>query len=477
MPVLLTCALAAAAPLSFLAAPYSSRIAPEEIAPSVPLPAASLSEGEYKSALAALMADSQKRPGVYVSLATLVSRDVTPPHAAAIVEVLAGYIDSTDPLETVVPLKLLGRCGAAARPALPRVLSLASSSFAPVRLAVAEAIGGIYYIPRGTLSTCPPGVTAVLIRLLRSDPDRGTKRAAAVALGRSQSMSQEVLIALAAVVGGSDVPVALGGLSAAQSLGPAAKLLMPAIKTRLADGESVANAILALFAVGSPQETVDAMAQTLSQTNDFVVRQTLVYYAAQLPAGGKDTRALADAIKPLMEVQVSNNGENATAEDVNGLRASAASAYQALSGDTKTTADALAALVRNAKVPLTVRRSAVTQIGKMGKAALDIPEVLPALKVALSDKDSTLQGAAVAVLFKFGGPAAEGVAPRLSELLLAAWKGKEDSRAYSLMNSLYRIGPRAKTSALPVLKKIIAGEPKGSPNAQFAQLVLEKVSE
>ncbi|MBC8136282.1 MAG: HEAT repeat domain-containing protein, partial [Fibrella sp.] len=258
---------------------------------------------------------------------------------------------------------------------------------------------------------------------------------------------------------------------------PAAKLLLPAIGTRLADPGSVANAVPALFAVASPQEAVDMMARTLSKTQDFVVRQTLVYHAAQLPPGSADPQALAAAIKPLMEAKVSNNGENTTTAEINSLRTSAASAYQVLSGDTKTTADALAALVTNTKVPLTVRRNAVTQLGKMGKTALDVPEVLPALKVALSDKDSTLQGAAVAVLFKFGGPAAQGVAPRLSELLLAAWQNKEDSRAYSLMNSIYRIGPRAKASALPVLKKIIAGEPKGSPNAQFAQLVLEKVSE
>ncbi|MBC8135387.1 MAG: HEAT repeat domain-containing protein, partial [Fibrella sp.] len=375
MPVLLTSAFTTVPPALIALAPR------EEVAPAIPLPSPALSDSEYKTALSALMSDAQKRAGVYVSLATLISRDNAPPHSAAIVEVLTAYMDSTNPLESVVPLKLLGRCGAAARSALPQILSLTSSSFAPVRLAVAEAIGGLYYTPRGTASTCPSGVTAVLVRFLRSDPDRGTKRAAAVALGRCQSHSPEVLIALAAIIGGEDVPVALGGLSAAQSLGTSGKLLLPAIKTRLADHESVANAIPALFAVASPQETVEAMAQTLSKTSDFVVRQTLVYHAAQLPPGGADTSALAAAVKPLMDVQVSNNGETATSEEINGLRTSAANAYQVLSGDTKTTADALAALVTNTKVPLTVRRNAVTQLGKMGKTALDVPEVLPALKV------------------------------------------------------------------------------------------------
>lgn len=471
MPVLFAAAVTTA-PAALIA--FAPR---DEIAPATPLPSSSLSDGEYKAALSSLMADAAKRPGVYVSLATLISRNAEPPHSSAIVEVLTEYIDSTNALEAVVPLKLLGRCGAAAHPALPKVLSMTSSSFSPVRLAVAEALGGMYYTPRGTAPRCPPGVTAVLVRLLRSDPDRGTKRAAAVALGRCQSSSQEVLIALAGVIGGKDVPVALGGLSAAQSLGTSAKLLLPAIKTRLADSESTANAVAALFEVASPQEAVDAMAQTLSSTNDFVVRQTLVFYAGQLPAGNADTQGLAAAIKPLMDAKSSTNDANASSEDVNGLRTAAANAYQLLSGDSKTTTDALAALINNPKVPLAVRRNAVLQIGKIGKTALDQPEVLPALNAALTDKDSTLQGAAISVLFRFGGPAAQGVAPRLCELLLTAWKNKEDSRVYSLMNSIYRIGPRAKSSAVPVLKKIIAGEPKDSRNAQYAQLVLEKVSE
>lgn len=471
MPVLFAPAFVAAVPFALIVS------APRDgVAPATPLPPASLSDSEYEAALAALMADPAKRPGVYVSLATLISRDEPPPHVAAIVAVLTRYIDSDNPLDAVIPLKLLGRCGAAARPALGKVLGMTSSSFSEVRLAVVEALGGLYYVSRGSTPTIPPGVSAVLVRFLRSDPDRGTKRAAAVAIGRSQIATPDALLGLAAIIGGEDIEVARGGLAAAQALGPAAKLLLPSIKTRLADDRSVANAVLALLAVGSPQEVADTMAQTLSKTTDFVVRQSLVYHAGQISPGSADTKALAAEIKPLMDAQVSTNGENATAAEVNGLRASATSAYQTLSGDTRTAADALATLIGNSKVPVTVRRSAIAQIERMGKAALEIPEVLPALKTALGDKDSNLQGAAIAVLYRFGGPAAESVAPRLSNLLLEAWKNKEESRAYSLMNSLYRIGPRAKKSALPVLKKIIAGEPKGSGNAQYAQLVLEKMT-
>ncbi len=480
MPLLILSAIAATSAFPSVSVAYvhgAAAITVDKVAAAVPLPADSLSDSAYKAALLDLMADPALRPGVYVSLAMLISRDAAPPHAPAIVEVLAAYADSTNAMDAVIPLKLLGRCGAAARPWLSQVLTMTSSSFAPVRLAVAEAIGGMYYTPRGSAPSCPPGVTAVLIRLLRSDPDRGTKRAAAVALGRCQTTTNEALVALAGVIGGQDVPVALGGLSAAQSLGTDAKLLLPSIKTRLGDPESVANAVPALFAVASPQEAIDVMAETLSGTKDFLVRQTLVFHATQLQPGGTDTKALAAAIKPLMDARVSNNGADATEAAVVGLRVSAANAYQTLSGDTKGTATALAALITNGKAPLTVRRSAVTQLGKMGATALEVPEVLPALNAALTDRDSSLQAAAIAVLFRFGGPAARGVAPRLAEMLLTAWKNKEHSRAYALMNSLYRIGPRAKAAAVPVLKTIIAGEPKDSPNAQYAQLVLVKVNE
>ena len=246
---------------------------PARLAP-VPLPDPALPDAAYKTALSDLLTDPARRPGVYVALAGEISRDTIPPHAAVIVELLSAYLGTGNPLESVVPLKVIGRCGAAARPALSKVLTLAASPIAPVRLAVTEALGGMYDAPPGTAPTCPPSVITVLVHTLETDEDRGTKRAAAVALGRCRVATSEVTVPLAAVLGGTDVPVALGALSAAQAFGPSAKILIPAIRTRLADAKSVANAAPALLSVAAPQEAVDALAQTMAATNSFVVSRS-----------------------------------------------------------------------------------------------------------------------------------------------------------------------------------------------------------
>ena len=209
--------------------------APQVFVEPVPLPDAALSAPAYKTALATLLSDPAKRPGVYGSLYGSASHDAAPPHAPVIVELMTPYLLGPNALEAIVPLKVLGRCGKASRPLMPKVVSLASHPLGKVRLGAMEALGGMYYAPQGTAPTCPAPVTKLFVRALQSDFDRGTKRAAAVALGRTRVATPEVVLILAAITGSDDVPVALGALSAVQALGTSAKLALPAVKKRLAD--------------------------------------------------------------------------------------------------------------------------------------------------------------------------------------------------------------------------------------------------
>ncbi|MBC8142972.1 MAG: hypothetical protein H7Y38_16230, partial [Armatimonadetes bacterium] len=136
---------------------------PMRVAP-VLLPDVSLSDAAYKTQLSALFADPAKRPGLYVSLYNLIERETPPPHADVIVAQLMPFVSGSNAVEAIVPLKVLGMCGAAARPAASKVMLLATSPVDKVRLAAVEALGGMFYAPQGVAPSAPVAVTTQLVR-------------------------------------------------------------------------------------------------------------------------------------------------------------------------------------------------------------------------------------------------------------------------------------------------------------------------
>ena len=498
--------------------------APSPVIAPLPLPDPALPDSAYKAALDALLKNPEKRRGVLTTLLIAGNRDTPPAHVRSVVALLIEQLNTGNPLEMVMPVRALGRCGGAARPAFVRVLTLSNSPLSPVREAVADSLGGIFAAPRKITRTpppvCPPAATATLLLLAR-DPHYGTRHAAVLSLGRTRVASDEVLDVITKAISGTDSDLALAGLSAARSLGSAARSVLPAIKKCLSDGQTVTNAVPALMAVTTPQDATDAMAGALAAADDFTVQQTLVYYAGVAPTDRTlDTAAFAAAVKPLMKAgsagkttppaptdapplppapvaddssapaptPTGTDKPSATApphaadraavmpapEDAAKLRLSAARAYLHLSADSKDAVATLAALVSDTSVPASTRARALQTLATQSDAVLQSPPVLSALKLAVADANFDLQDGAIRILSKTGGSTAQALAPRLSDLLLASWKQGQDARVFNLINTLYRIGPAAKDAATPVLKQIIHADPPNSPNAKLASLALAR---
>ena len=490
--------------------PTESPTPPPAIEP-VPLPDPALPDSAYRTDLADLLSDPEKRRGVLTALLHSIRRDETPAHAPTLVALLIQQLNTGNPLETVLPIRVLGRCGASARPAFARVVTLSNSPLDPVRTAAAESLGGMFAASTkgggtATVISCPPAVTATLLRLAQRDSNFSTQRAALVALGRTHVATEEVLETLNQVILGTDTDLALAALFSAQQLGADGHPLLPAIKKRLVDGQTVANAVPALQAMCKPQQGVDALAKSLAEADDFTVQQVIVYYAGKTPTDkGLDTAALAAAVKPLMApgsaggvTQPSAHlvaGTAATAgsttsvtappqggsmptvvmpasDDAAHLRLAAAQSYLHLSADPTDGINGLAVLASDTTVAPAIRRSAILTLGTRDKATLTTPTVVSALKITLADPDPDLQEAVIRILSRISSPKMGAVAPRLCTLLLTAWKAGQNARVFTLLNTVYRIGDPAKAAAVPVLTQIIQGEPTGSENAKLASLAL-----
>ncbi len=337
-----------------------------------------------------------------------------------------------DPAVRQSAAEALGRIG---KPAVPRLLYAMRSGNPGFLQAVIDALG---YVGQ-------PAAPELIQALKNRDQNPQVRQYAAMALARLGTGSNEAIQALVESLKDSELGVRRSAAEALGEIGPpASDAITPLIKTLKDQSENAdvrGNAAHALARIGPDRTEVASALTGALEDNDPKIEEAAVKALAATSLATKQdenaTRVVASLSGQLMTGETERRRSAATELGKMGPAAQAA-LPELIDATGKRAEDS------------EVRRLAAAAVGSMGPYARD---AVPTLIQVLNDRkeDPDVQASAIVALGQIG-PAAKQAIPALVETLR---QQNQQFRALALV-ALERIGPTPK-SPMPGLREALAG--------------------
>ena len=342
----------------------------------------------------------------------------------------------TYPRKNRYAAQMLGRIGAEARDASPRLVELLSDPDADVRRSAADALA---QIGPAAKKVVPP-----LVKLLEH-PTPDVRSSAAGVLGQFGAEARDASPRLVELVSDPDADVRRSATNALGQIGPAAKKVVPPLVKLLEhptpDVRSSAAGVLGQF--GAEARDASPRLVELVSDPDVGVRRSAAVALGQIGLAARD------AVPQLAEFLSDPDA---------GVRRSAAVALGRFGPEAKDTAPELAELVSDPDAD--VRRSAANALGQIRPAA---KKVVPQLVKLLEHPTPDVRSSAAGVLGQFG-PEARDAAPQLVKLL----EHPDADVRRSAADALAQIGPAAKKVVPPLVKLLEHPTPDVRSSAALA---------